>query len=185
MSTLTDELREALNASARYLSQNRPDDAIEVLGPLHKKAAHIPDVAINLGGAYILLRKWNKAVRVLEPAAQQHAQNAMLWANLAAAYLGRLETAGPKQQQQAIAAYERVLEIDPKAPNVHYHLGLIYKERGDWSNAARYFQSALDVNPADRDARLWLTRISAAQEETGSNVTAPVLGSPIGGEDEN
>ncbi|MEZ4662096.1 MAG: tetratricopeptide repeat protein [Caldilineaceae bacterium] len=185
MSTMTDELRDALNASARYLSQNRPEDAIAVLEPLRKKAAHIPDVAINLGGAYILLRKWNRAVRVLEPAAQQHVQNAMLWTNLAAAYLGSLETAGPKQQRQAIAAYERVLEIDSKAPNVHYHLGLIYKEQGDWANAERYFQGALDVNPADRDARLWLSRLSAVQDTMGAQTNARSNGPLAGGEGEN
>ena len=172
MSELTDKVREALNTSARYLGQNRPEDAIEVLEPLHKNAAHIPDVAINLGGAYILLRKWNKAVRVLEPAAQHHTQNAMLWANLAAAYLGRLETAGPQQQLQAIAAYEHVLAIDPKAPSVHYHLGLIFKERGDLANAQRYFQGALDVNPADRDARLWLDRINAVHAAAGADANA-------------
>ena len=177
MSEMTDKVREALNTSARYLGQNRPEDAIEVLEPLRKKAAHIPDVAINLGGAYILLRKWNKAVRVLEPAAHQHTQNAMLWANLAAAYLGRLETAGPQQQLQAIAAYEHVLAIDPKAPNVHYHLGLIFKERGDLANAQRYFQGALDVNPADRDARLWLDRINAVHAAAGPDANAESAGS--------
>lgn len=164
---LTEELRQQLNTSALYLSQNRPEDAIQVLEPLQKRAAHVPDVAINLGGAYILMRKWNAAVRVLEPAAKRHAQNVMLWTNLAAAYLGRLETAGPKQQQQAIMAYERALEVDPKAPNVHYHLGLIYKERNDLPTASRYFESALEVNPADRDARLWLDRIRTIQDQEG------------------
>jgi tetratricopeptide (TPR) repeat protein len=82
------------------------------------------DVAINLGGAYILLAKWNKAVRVLSKAAELHPDNAMLWSNLGAAHLGRLELAGPQQQQRAIRAYARALEVDPAVHNVNYHLGL-------------------------------------------------------------
>ena len=41
-------------------------------------------------------------------------------------------------------------------PNVHYHLGLIYKDRGDIDQAANAFERALEVNPADRDAQYWL-----------------------------
>ena len=32
----------------------------------------------------------------------------------------------PLGRESAKALFERALEIDPKAPNVHYHLGLIY-----------------------------------------------------------
>jgi len=95
----------------------------------------------------------------------------MLWANMAAAQLGRLETAGPKQQEKAIEAYYRALRADPSAPNVHYHLGLIYKKRGELNRACAMFQRALEVNPGDRDARFWLDRLAAylleAQKEAG------------------
>jgi tetratricopeptide (TPR) repeat protein len=84
----------------------------------------------------------------------------MLWTNLAAAQLGNLETAGPKQQDRAIAAYERALALDPEAPNVHYHLGLIYKERGELNRASAFFQRALEVQPDDKDARYWLEQIA-------------------------
>jgi tetratricopeptide (TPR) repeat protein len=62
------------------------------------------------------------------------------------------------------------LKVDPEAPNVHYHLGLIYKERGELNRASAFFQRALEVNPTDRDARYWLDRLSAllleAQQHT-------------------
>jgi predicted Zn-dependent protease len=160
-----------LNASARALSANRPVEAIEVLKSLHTEYPHDPDIAINMGGALILQRKWNQAVRVLLPAARENTQNAMLWVNLAAAYLGSLETSGPKQQQRAITAYEQALRADPKAPNVHYHLGLIYKEQGNLTQASALFQRALEINPKDKDAQRWLDRLSelivaAAQAST-------------------
>ena len=129
--------------------------------PLYEQAPGNPDVAINLGGAYILLRKWNKAERVLSKAAELHPDNAMIWINLGAAHLGDLELSGPQQQRRAIRAYERALSADPQAPNVHYHLGLIYKDQRNWERAAEYFALALEVNPQDRDAQRWLERLHA------------------------
>ncbi len=161
------EFFQTLNESAWLLSQNRPGEALEKLLPLYAQAPEHPDVLINLSGAYVLQRKWNQAVQVLNAAVKLHPYNAMLWTNLGAAQLGRLETAGPRQQDKAIAAYQRALQANPAAPNVHYHLGLIYKERGELARASAFFQRALEVNPADRDARLWLDRLtSLILEET-------------------
>ncbi len=161
------EFRRTLNESASLLRQQRAAEAVEVLLPLAQNAPDHPDVAINLAGAYILLRKWGRAVRLLEQALKAHPDNVMLWINLGAAQLGNLKTAGPRQQEKAITAYERALQVDPAAPNVHYHLGLIYVEAGDWQRARLCFQNALRTNPADRDAVYWLQKLDAlAPEDT-------------------
>lgn len=151
-----EEFHRALAEGAWLLRQNQPQEAMERLLPLWEMAPTNPDVAINLGGAYILQAKWNKAVRVLSRAAELHPDNAMIWINLGAAHLGRLELSGPQQQERAIRAYERALAIDPQAPNVHYHLGLIHKDRGDIDQALAAFEQALAANPADTDARYWI-----------------------------
>jgi tetratricopeptide (TPR) repeat protein len=164
-----DKFRRQLRTSARLLQENRPEEALELLHALHKLAPTDPDVAINLGGAYILQRKWNRAVAVLSKAVEAHPQNAMLWTNLGAAYLGNLQLSGPKQQAEAIAAYERVLEIDPQAPNIHYHLGLIYKERGELQQALIYFQHAYTLQPLDRDAQYWTQRLRAQLAQQPGN----------------
>lgn len=159
------DLRMALMQVARLLQGNEPGEAVEILLPLYERHADNPDIAINLGGAYILQRKWSSAVAVLERSARIHPDNAMIWTNLGAAYLGTLELAGPAQQRRAIHAYERAIEIDPKTANVHYHLGLIYKDQHNYEMAIDYFQQAIDVNPADRDAKLWLNRMRGALAE--------------------
>lgn len=160
------EFHRALNESAALLRQQRATEAVEMLLPLAQAAPDHPDVAINLAGAYILQRKWGRAVRLLEDALKMHPDNVMLWINLGAAQLGNLKTAGPRQQEKAIAAYERALQVDPVAPNVHYHLGLIYKEAGDMERARLAFQGALQANPADRDAAYWLSRLDEQAVET-------------------
>lgn len=170
------EFRAALQASARLLQQHRPGEAVEQLKPLYEQAPDHPDVAINLSGAYILQNKWHRAIAVLDRAIQAHPTNAMLWSNLGAAQLGRLETAGPRQQEKAIAAYQQALQADSEAPNVHYHLGLIYKERGELTRAAAMFQRALEVNPADRDARTWLDRLAGliVEEQRAKRQSSPL-----------
>lgn len=164
------DLQSAINAGARLLHQNRPGEAVELLEPLYQQAPTQPDLAINLGGAYILQRKWDRAVRVLQKAAEANPSNVMLWINLGAAQLGNIQTAGPRQQERAIRAYERALALDPKAPNVHYHLGLIYKDRGDFAQAVVAFQRALEVLPSDKDARYWLQQI-AQRQAAGQDTT--------------
>jgi tetratricopeptide (TPR) repeat protein len=157
--------RDVLNQSARFLQSNRAEEAFALLSQLHAQRPDDPEVAVNLGGALILQAKWRQAVRVLEPAAQRHPQHVMLWINLAAAQLGHLDLAGPQQQRRAIAAYERALALDPKAPNVHYHLGLIHKEQGKLPEAIGYFRQALAINPADRDAAHWIKRLEHILEQ--------------------
>jgi tetratricopeptide (TPR) repeat protein len=155
------EYRQAMSEGARLLSQNRPGEALEKLLPLYESLPDDPDLAINIGGAYILQRKYDRAAGILRKAAEQFPENAALWSNLAASELGGLEIAGPAQQDKAIAAYERALEANPNADNVHYHLGLIYKERGELNRAAAFFQRALEVDPNDKDAAYWLNRMVA------------------------
>ena len=165
---LPEAFQRTLNESARLLQQNQAGEAASQLEPLHAQAPHNADVAINLGGAYILQQKWQRAVDVLRPAAEANKENAMLWANLGAAELGQLERASPEQQARAIRAYERALQANGQAPNVHYHLGLIYRQRDELMRALAFFQRATEVNPADNDARYWLREITAQiAEERG------------------
>lgn len=174
--------RQLLAEGARLLGQRRPGEAAQ---RLERAAALLPndlDVAINLGGAYILQRRYDKAVAVLEQASKLMPDHAMVWVNLAAAYLGRLETSGPRQQERAIQAYERALQIDPQSPNVNYNLGLIYKDRQEWHRARAHFHRALEVDPADSDASYWLDRLAGIEENLrhGSQATA---GGALGADD--
>lgn len=180
---LPEAARQALHESARLLHQNRPGEAVDRLLPLYKEFPTDPDVALNLGGAYIMQRKWNRAVAVLQRAAAENPGNAMLWVNLGAAELGTLELSGARQQDRAIAAYERALEADPNTPNVHYHLGLIYKRRGELNRASAFFHRALEVQPADRDARYWLERLAELEPEQPERGAAPQPGGNEAGPD--
>lgn len=159
----SDTITHLLNEGARLLHSQRPAEALEPLRRAQTLAPDDPDVAINLGGALIMTTQWRQAVRVLEAAVAKHPDNSRLWLNLAAAYLGRLETASLAAQDKAIAAYQRALALDPVAHSAHYNIALIYAERGDLNSAQTWFTAALQSNPNDRDAALWLRRLEAVK----------------------
>jgi tetratricopeptide (TPR) repeat protein len=104
---------------------------------------------------------------VLEAAVQLAPGNAMVWTNLGAAYLGNPALATDEQQLQAIAAFDRALELNPAAPNVAYNIGLIYRDRGETLQAIAYFERALQANPNDSDARRLLHKLRKI--EKGNN----------------
>lgn len=158
-------LQNLVSEGTRLLVAQRPAEALAPLRQAHEWAPDDPDIAVNLGGALVAASKWSKAVQFLEEAVNRHPDNARLWLNLAAAYLGRLPFSSHQAQERAIAAFERAIEIDPAIPNAHYSIGLIYAERQDWQQARAWFQQALETHPQDQDAATWLGRVEAVLQE--------------------
>ncbi len=153
---------------ARLLAAKRPGEAVEFLSEAWELDPQNVAAAINLGGAYILQGRHERAIPTLEAAARLEPDDPMIWVNLAAAYLGKLPFATSERQARAIAAFERALALNPRTPQVHYNLGLIFLERDDPGRAADYFRDALDTDPTDRDAQHWLDQISRSAENPGN-----------------
>lgn len=156
-----------ITEAAQLLGRQQPADAVPLLLKARELAPGNAAAAINLGGAYILQGKHKQAVPVLEEAARLEPDNAMVWTNLAAAYLGKLPFANALMQDKAIAAFKSALRLNPGAPHVNYNLGLIYMERQDIEQAALHFYAALETDPNDRDAELWLNRIRRGEVGKG------------------
>ena len=154
-----EQVRRLVADGARLLAAKRPGEAVPKLEEALSLDPENVSAAINLGGAFILQGKHDRAVPALETASRLEPDNAMVWSNLAAAYLGKLPFSDRARQDRAIVAYERALMADARTPNVHYNLGLIYLERDDTLRAAAHFLSAVETDPDDRDAQLWLDRI--------------------------
>ena len=119
------------------------------------------DAAINLSGAYILTKKFSKAVAILEPISVKMPDHDKVWINLGAAYLGNPVLARKVDQEKAIFAFERALEIDPIAPSVAYNIGLIYRDRRETDKAIHWFHQAVRHDPRDKDALSLLRRLEA------------------------
>lgn len=150
-----------LNQGARLLQQGKAQEAIPPLESAHQIDSGSVPTLINLGGAYIVAGRHKEAIPLLETARDAEPHNVMIWINLGAAYLGNPAHATSEQQLRAIAAFEKAVELNPAAPNVHYNLALIFVDRGETDLATTYFRRAIQANPHDRGARVWLKRLAA------------------------
>ena len=120
-------------------------------------------------GAYVMAGRHKEAIPILEAARDAEPLNAMIWINLGAAYLGNPVLATSEQQMQAITAFEKALELNPAATNVHSNLGLIFVDRKESDLAVAAFRRAVQVNPLDNDARHWLRRLEGGQRPGEKN----------------
>lgn len=69
---------------------------------------------------------------------------------------GLLDSAG--------AAYQRLLQYFPEASLLHFHLGLVHFEQGEYENGRDAFARAADLNPEDMDI---LFNLALTQKKTG------------------
>ena len=138
---------------SQLLHRGKVNEAVTTLQKAHSLKPEHFDTSLNLSGAYILTKKFKQAVSLLETLREQAPNNAMVWTNLGAAYLGNPVLANDEEQLKAIAAFEEALAIDPSAPNVAYNIGLIYRDRREYEMAIAWFRRALQANPDDQDAR--------------------------------
>lgn len=148
--------RNLLLKGTRALQAGEMETAVRLLERATQLLPSHVDAQLNLSGAYILTKQFKKAAAVLELAATLDPENAMIWTNLGAAYLGNPILAKEEEQQRAIEAFERALNLNPVAPNVAYNIGLIYRDKQDHSAALHWFQRALHANPQDKDARYYV-----------------------------
>jgi tetratricopeptide (TPR) repeat protein len=154
--TFTDLFRQG----TALLHQSKVNEALPLLKQANTLNPEHVDAGINLAGAYILSGQFKLAVAVLEPLREIAPDNAMVWTNLGAAYLGNPVLANDEQQQQAIAAFEQALALNPAAPSVAYNIGLIYRDRRETEQAIHWFRRAVQTNPRDKDARRRLKKLS-------------------------
>lgn len=161
--TPRERLQRLLSQGSGLLEQGRVEEAIPYLERAHGLDANSVPALINLGAAYIMAGRQRQAIPLLERARDAEPQNAMIWLNLGAAYLGVQVLATPEQQMQAIVAFQTALELNPAAPSVHYNLGLIFVDRHETDLAVAAFRKAIQTNPLDRDAHLWLKRLGTPE----------------------
>jgi tetratricopeptide (TPR) repeat protein len=161
-----------LRHGTEALHQGDIAKAIRFLERAHQLDQDNRDAALNLGGAYILSKKFAQAVAILEPLSERDPHNPMVWTNLGAAYLGNPILAKDTEQVRAIAAFEQAIELNPAAPNVAYNLGLVHLDRQENERALHWFQRAVQANPHDRDARRFIDQLSAVVKDEGDHSSA-------------
>ena len=162
--SVADRARRLVGRAAGLLERGEASRAIPLLERAVQLDSSSVPALINLGGAYTMSGRFRDAIPLLESARDAEPQNPMIWINLGAAYLGNPVLATPEKQMRAIRAFEKALELNPAAPNVHYNLGLIFVDRKETDLATAAFRQAIQVNPLDRDAHYWLRKLEEWDE---------------------
>ncbi len=104
------------------------------------------------------------AIRALAPPAAGPAQPARMRQAQQHFEQGCRLDAEPATHPEAIAAYQRALELDPGHADAHSNLGAIYFTQERWELARACFERALELCPLHSEARLNLGMVC---EETG------------------
>ena len=159
--SIKDKFSPNFRRGTELLQRGDIERAITLLERAHHIDPEHRDTAINLAGAYILHKKFKQAAALLESIKDAHSENAMVWINLGAAYLGNPILAKDKDQLKAISAFKKALELDPIAPNIAYNIGLIHRDRKENDQAIAWFEQAIKANPLDKDAKKLIKKLQS------------------------
>lgn len=117
----------------RYQAETKLKEAVGL------DADHVPAL-VQLSRIYIEDHNWAEAVPLLERARAQDPTNYGVWMNLGTAYRGMGRT------DDARAAWETSLELDPSNPDPQFNLAILYgDDLKDYGTAVARFKSYIDA----------------------------------------
>ena len=99
-----------------------------------------------------------RSIELLEEITGQDPRYARAWATLAAAYyvFGSMpDEPYDRYTQLAQGAATEASKLNPRLAEPHAVLGLIYRNRFEWSRSDSAFERAIALEPGDTTARLW------------------------------
>lgn len=135
------------NLGIALRSQDRFAEACQSFKRATELRAAYSEAMDALAHAYIALYDWPAAAQVLNEIIAIWPRKAEMHNNLGSVYqtMGRV--------QDAIAAYETALQIDPRLGVALNNLGSAYQDVGDFAQAERCSRQCLAVAPGDLQAR--------------------------------
>lgn len=72
-----------------------------------------------------------------------------------------------EEYEQCIELLKEVVEVDKNSEVLHYYIGLAYQEVGNIKEAAKYFESAIDLGITENIGNYY-TRLAIVEEELGN-----------------
>lgn len=130
---------------------------------------------LGMGAARLSLRQWDEAVAALLGAAKKESDNAQPHLLLAEAYKGKGDLKG------CIAAWAKVVELQPKSSRGYMGLGRALMQAGRFDAAVAAFNQALTKEPEDLEAHLELgncLRFAAKHEQAVRAYQSFLKGNP-------
>jgi tetratricopeptide (TPR) repeat protein len=107
-----------------YLLDGKSDDAIRVYDNLEEKIGITEEVSMKKQSIYLQVKKIDAAIGEVEKLCAQFPMESKYYAILAELCLAN------GLQDKALAAYNKIIEIDPNNPYIHISLADYYKKNG-------------------------------------------------------
>ena len=117
------------------------DKAIVLLGKAIDLDAESPYLKRELATVYLQNKEGDKAIKILEEVLQRYPDDV----KALIIYGGTKQVR--KENKDAIAAYEKILVLDPKQERVYSLLGNLYVDAGDYKRAESTFRRLLKNFP--------------------------------------
>ncbi len=123
--------------------------AIEILEPLEQKNPQDLTLAYLLGSAYMKDRQLDKGQRQLEKILKngESAETHLMMA---------IAMSGVFRNKEAIEAYKKALQLNPKIPLAHVGLATEYLRQSELDLAMSEYKAELEINPNDYTANFYL-----------------------------
>jgi tetratricopeptide (TPR) repeat protein len=145
MAGRSSRLRQQYNAGLRYLKAGKLESAIGKFVAALQTQPDDSDTLLALAEAFFRADNTEEAVNTLRHATRV-APGATVWFHLG---IG-LREAG--LLEEAEAAYHQSLQFEPNAPDVHYSLANVLRQREQPEEAIEEYRTALRLNPGFADA---------------------------------
>lgn len=148
---------------AHFLAEsNELQEALASLNKALELAPNDADVQYELGRVNQLKGNKGKAVEHFKLATEKDSKHTRAWGELAANLLNETDAKmKEKNQEDALAIYKKVIELDPTAYSAYTSAGTILQNRNkeaDTKEAAALFAKAVSLDPKDGLARARLVQ---------------------------
>jgi len=131
-----------------YLLDGKPDDAIRVYNDLEARIGITEEVSMKKQSIYIQYRQINKAIEEMEKLSAQYPTESKYYAILAELCLAN------GLNEKALAAYNKIIEIDPGNPYIHISLADYYKKQGQTEKAFDELKTGFANPKLDIDSKI-------------------------------
>ena len=144
-----------------YMSQKKPDRAIQVINQQIKQFPNQPEPYETLGQIYFTQKNYAKAEELYRKALTIDKDNLAAYGLLGQLFMAQ------NSQDKAIQEFTNALRVNPKYVQAHIILAQIYESKNDREKAKYHYREALKINPKSPVAANNLAWILA---ESGSDL---------------
>jgi tetratricopeptide (TPR) repeat protein len=135
------------------VSQNRPRKALTLFKKAMEAIAHMPDIHLKVGEAFIKLKEWDEAKIAFEKALQIDPDNAGAHMGLGIALLRKNDT------EEALNHLLSSVSLIFNNPMAHYFLGEAFFRLEMYERAAEAFNVVISYQPGNSKAHAYLVKI--------------------------